>query len=76
MGTRQCQVEHVFPGIINLITEIKAKLNCTLGIKRPKLLILLKLHNKITLQSIITCSSDATGVKLRKGLIFQALQQV
>lgn len=69
-------MEHVFPEIINLITEIKAKLNCALGIKCPKLLILLNLHNKITLLSIITCSSDATGVKLRKGLIFQALQQV
>jgi len=76
MGTRQCQVEHVFSVIVNLITEIKAKLNCMLGIKCPKLLVSLNLHNKMTLQSIITWCNDATGVKLRNGLIVQALQQV
>lgn len=73
MGTWQCQVERVFPMMINLIMEIKAKLNCMLGIKCPKLLISLNLHNKITLQSIITQHNDTTGVKLKKSLIFQAL---
>lgn len=74
--TRQCQAECVFPLIINLITTLKAKLNCTLDSKCPKLLISLNLHNKIILQSIMTWCNDAMGVIVREGFIFQAFQQV